>query len=597
MRFQRFLIGSLLLFLMASSLSVAQTADNPQAQKDIEKRQELERKTLALLDETVTAAWGLKLPQNRSFVFENAADLLWTHDEKRARNLFWDAFNSLNPPTTPNDPNAKPSATEKAQTLNQYYAAFNLRQSFLRNVAQHDLQLALDMLHSTRLLPPQNLDIKYQLPDERDLEEEIANAAVARDPKKALQIARESLAKGLTFQLLGLLFELNRRDPNTASEFANDVIDKIESYNIESDVVAWRMSLTRLNLSRGARKVAANGSDNQESEQLKLTDDQKRTLVEKITDVALSASAKPDFVLGASEVMAEIEELTPDRAAKLKSKIATISVPKEQIGLRTYEFRNGTPQEMITAGTKLTPDIRNALDQQAVIGAVTSGKTDELRDFINSNVQEESRRKALLDSLDEGQITHAVSLGKLDELEKVLPLIRSKEHRGRTLAEMAIFLEKNGQHDEAVKLLDEAYGLVKLDLKSDTQSTALLTVLMGYALVDPPKAFAIIEPMVDRVNEEISKLLLVDKFFRTGIVSKGEIIVQQSGMLPVDFLVFKYGRGINALANADFNRTRALADRFQRNELRIMARLMLVKSLLHSPEAADTSQSSPVNLP
>ena len=68
-------------------------------------------------------------------------------------------------------------------------------------------------------------------------------------------------------------------------------------------------------------------------------------------------------------------------------------------------------------------------------------------------------------------------------------------------------------------------------------------------------------------------------------------------MLPVDFLVFKYGRGINALANADFNRTRALADRFQRNELRIMARLMLVKSLLHSPEAADTSQSSPVNLP
>ena len=593
MRINRLAISFLLVVFSASSVAIAQTEEKEKAEKGVEKRQELERKSLALLDETIASAWGLRLVQNRSFIFESAANLLWTRDEKRARRLFWDGFNSLNLPAAPTEINVKLSPAEKAKLLNEYYAAFNLRQSFLRGVAQRDPQLALDMLRSTHWSPPQNLDVNYQLPDERDLEQDIANEAAARDPKQALRIARESLAKGLTFQVLGFFYELNRRNPDAASEFANDLINKIDSSNLENDVVAWRTGLMLLSLSRVPRNASTENSDTPQSKSLKLTYDQKHTLVDKITEVTLSASAKPGFVSEASEVMPEIEEFAPDRAASIKAKMANVTLTKQQLGWGSYDslFRDGTPQDMLRAGTKLTPDVRNQLDQQAVVRAVGTGKGDEIRDFINSDVQDETRKRTLVDSLDAEQIAHAVSAGNVDELEKLLPSIRAKQNRARALAELAIILEKNGQHDDAVKYLDEAYGLAKLDLKSDSQSTALLTVLMGYALIDPPKAFAIIEPIVDRVNDEVSKLMLVDKFFRTGIASKGEILIQQSGMLPVDFLVFKYGRGINALASADFNRTKALADRFQRNELRIMARLMIARTLLQDDnEQAKTAQ-------
>jgi hypothetical protein len=50
--------------------------------------------------------------------------------------------------------------------------------------------------------------------------------------------------------------------------------------------------------------------------------------------------------------------------------------------------------------------------------------------------------------------------------------------------------------------------------------------------------------------------------------------------MPLDFLVFKYGKGVALLAAADFNRTKALADRFDRYELRILARLLVVKGIL-----------------
>src|SRR5438552_16728357 len=103
------LLLSLFIALQAPLQVAGQVDEKDKAQKEAEKRQELERKTLALLDETVAAAWGFKLPENRSFILTNAADLLWTRDEKHARNLFWEALNNLNLPTNRalNEPNAK----------------------------------------------------------------------------------------------------------------------------------------------------------------------------------------------------------------------------------------------------------------------------------------------------------------------------------------------------------------------------------------------------------------------------------------------------------------------------------------------------------
>jgi len=89
------------LALLASSNVTAQVDEKEKAQKELERRQDLERKTLGLLDEIVAAAWSLKLPENRSVVMASAAELLWPRDEKRARNLYWEAFNNLGLPNGP----------------------------------------------------------------------------------------------------------------------------------------------------------------------------------------------------------------------------------------------------------------------------------------------------------------------------------------------------------------------------------------------------------------------------------------------------------------------------------------------------------------
>jgi hypothetical protein len=103
-------------------------------------------------------------------------------------------------------------------------------------------------------------------------------------------------------------------------------------------------------------------------------------------------------------------------------------------------------------------------------------------------------------------------------------------------------------------------------------------------LVEPSKAFRIVEQIVDQANGKIKKAVLLDKIVISGLIEQGEIKIAESGVTPLDSIVFKYGNSVAALANADFERTRAAADRFERNELRLMARLLLAQSLLRREE-------------
>src|ERR1044072_9423451 len=103
------------------------------AQENEEQHQELEKKTLALLNDISSAAYGLKLPENRLFIISNAADLLWTFDEKRARTLYWEALNTLNlinPPARTTG--ESPSKAEREKMLQAYFSTFGLRQRLLR---------------------------------------------------------------------------------------------------------------------------------------------------------------------------------------------------------------------------------------------------------------------------------------------------------------------------------------------------------------------------------------------------------------------------------------------------------------------------------
>ena len=578
-----------IILVFSNAIAQPQSSAVAQKEKEFEKRRELEKKTLALLNDVASSAYSLKLPENRIFVLTSAADLLWTFDAKRARNLYWEAINALGLIATPSRRTGETlSREERIKAQQAYLSVYSLRRTVLRQVARRDPQLALEMLRATRQSPPKDSKPESSFPDDQRLEQDIATEVAARDPAYALQLARESLGKGLSFELLRLIQQLNEKDSEKASQFAGEVITKLRLTNVAADFRASTIAIQFLQKSRmpaptGPLAKPANGL-----KILRLSDEQKRELVDIVTNAALSGSANSNLIFDIPQVMEEIQQFFPERRLAVEQKLAAFNetLPKRMRDQNTFNdlIRRGNPEEIVRRAASESELDRLSLYKQAAIMAVARGTADSFRDLVSKEIKDDGEREKVLERLDAEQISLAAHRKQIDELKELLPKIRRKEERARAMVETALILKEQGEDAAAVAWLDEAAAMIKADWKSETQTNALLTLLSAYALIDPPKAFALAERTIDQANSQISMLLLLDRVVKIGAVKKGEITLEQAGVMPLDLLLFKYGKGVAALAKTDFIRTRALADRFERPELRVMARLLIVKGIL-SPDS------------
>lgn len=578
-----------IILVFSNAIAQPQSSAVAQKEKEFEKRRELEKKTLALLNDVASSAYSLKLPENRIFVLTSAADLLWTFDAKRARNLYWEAINALGLIATPSRRTGETlSREERIKAQQAYLSVYSLRRTVLRQVARRDPQLALEMLRATRQSPPKDSKPESSFPDDRRLEQDIATEVAARDPAYALQLARESLGKGLSFELLRLIQQLNEKDSEKASQFAGEVITKLRLTNVAADFRASTIAIQFLQKSRmpaptGPLAKPANGL-----KILRLSDEQKRELVDIVTNAALSGSANSNLIFDIPQVMEEIQQFFPERRLAVEQKLAAFNetLPKRMRDQNNFNdlIRRGNPEEIVRRAASESELDRLSLYKQAAIMAVARGTADSFRDLVSKEIKDDGEREKVLERLDAEQISLAAHRKQIDELKELLPKIRRKEERARAMVETALILKEQGEDAAAVAWLDEAAAMIKADWKSETQTNALLTLLSAYALIDPPKAFALAERTIDQANSQISMLLLLDRVVKIGAVKKGEITLEQAGVMPLDLLLFKYGKGVAALAKTDFIRTRALADRFERPELRVMARLLIVKGIL-SPDS------------
>ena len=113
-------------------------------------------------------------------------------------------------------------------------------------VAKNDAELALELLVQTRSAALSEAILKASAPDARSesdmlsfspekqrvrqevaLEQRFALLAADDNPDKAIKLIKESLAKGVSYNVLQLLQKLNKKDEKKASELAGEVIKKL----------------------------------------------------------------------------------------------------------------------------------------------------------------------------------------------------------------------------------------------------------------------------------------------------------------------------------------------------------------------------------
>jgi hypothetical protein len=177
-------------------------------------------------------------------------------------------------------------------------------------------------------------------------------------------------------------------------------------------------------------------------------------------------------------------------------------------------------------------------------------------------------------------IWNSVRKEKLDDVRQRLSRLKSKEQRANILSQMAFSAATKKESKLALELLEEARQYINLKPKNDAQLNALLQFIRADALVEPSKAFEMIEAEVDQANELMAAASVLNGFLLpAGIFKKGEFVLSP-GYSQVSMQFKQFGKELGALASLNFDRVKAAADRFQRNEIRIMARLFIAQGVL-----------------
>ena len=159
-------------------------------------REAAKRKGLALLFEVADSLQQIRLPETRVRFQLQTAHLLWEADEKRARKLADEAIEGVNQYLASVDP-------DDQNYYQSYQTVMQLRNDVVTALTARDPELALSFLRSTRVLVDPNAG---QSADQYDLESQlelsVASQIAVKNPKRAFQLAQESLKKGYSYNLV-----------------------------------------------------------------------------------------------------------------------------------------------------------------------------------------------------------------------------------------------------------------------------------------------------------------------------------------------------------------------------------------------------------
>jgi hypothetical protein len=575
-----FTMGLLLLFSSYDLPATGQEGAARQEQREAQKA--LEQKAFALLEEIIAQAPTLKLVENRVMIQATAAGLIWKRDEKQARAVFKSATASIAEIMSAMD-QSNPQYDSMVQTLSE------LRMNMLDTITQFDPQLALDILHETRQPSPPPRYSSYSPPDiEIQLEGRLAGLIAAKDPQRALQIARASLTKGLSYELINTLSQLRSRDKEGAATLSQEIIARLKAENrMTPDVSGIAFSLAYMLRSQ-------EGDERSFRELLNL-------LIGSALNASLSSKVNQaesylarNLLSQLQPLMPEIEKYAPSRVAALRQKLADLDRVSDPYTRSLNDIgklaQDGPVEAALEAVAKMPPEYSGQGYQQVIRKAAGQGEYDRARQIANSEALEPIQRKAMLEEIDRQALWQTANQGKLNEARQMLTKLHSVEERASALIQLARMSSDKNEPETARQFLAEAFDTVAGKAANYQQLHIRLQVAQAYVPFDPNRSFEIMTQIIDQVNDLMTAAAALDGF-ESNYLKDGEWM--PSGGSALSNMVVTCNQQIAELARADFDLARSLADRWQRSEVQIKARLMVVQAALSNASfIAESSMKS-----
>ncbi|MFN7930240.1 MAG: hypothetical protein U0Y68_20410 [Blastocatellia bacterium] len=568
------IVWSLAIALLATHLWAQ--APTPMPTETAAGRTARVKETQELLTEVIATIPNLKLAENKIHVRLSLAHLLWKKEPEQARTLARETIESL-------QQLSKEFVPGEPQYQEQIEGYYQIRQGLLEVLLQHDMQLAREALRQTRLpTTPETETHKYQ---EQYAEASLVNQIAQKNPAMALQTMRELLAQGSSAEFTGSLHIFLHSDPTTAAEMANELLKKVRATNTLNSMSAFSMARGLLYAAAASAEIP--GATKERPPLLSLND--QKQLATQLLELGLASvntaerSEWQDAVLpNLQGLLPQLEKLAPNKAAELKAKLPA-PPPDQTVAQKisddfTNLYNNGTVEQMVNAAHNAPKRFQSGLMKQAASKAMYEGKMELAKQILSEHLTDPIQRKTALAHLERYRFERLLNSETPEAALAAFPAALSREERLNLLFQASSVFAEKGKQQQARELLEEAARLLSEMPPTRRKDEQLIRLADEYQQLEVARSFALLEPMVSRLNELTAAAALLDQWQEEKAVRQGEWRMQSSNV--VTNMWQNYAGTVSRLAKEDFARALAIANRAERNELRLLVKLRLLQSLL-----------------
>jgi hypothetical protein len=561
-RLALFALSLLLLVLPSTALAQELSAGPPRDEKPTPA---VEKKAFDLLETISEQVTNLHAPTNRIRAECTIADLLWTKDEKRSRALFKAASDDLISVVT-NIDFGEPDAYQQLMLVSQQ------RSDMVTRLAAHDLDAALSLLRATRLGAASDTRAKWYSDMETNLELQLAGMVAKQNPARSLELARASLPRGVSYGLIGLLNQLEQKDPKSAQTLYKEMVEQIKSEDMERDY----------NLAEAAWNLLW-------FQPPKANEDTYRDLIGTLISATLTITPTDQSSINvAQNVYSQLQSLMPQIEKYAPSRISALRQWSQNAertfdpSLRMFQELNkltqeGTVDDILALAPRYSAELQMQIYSQAAWKAVATGDINRARQIITDLISDPVQRRQMLAQIDNQSLEKAISEEKIADVRELLSHTKQVEQRVQVLVRLSVALSRKGDKKGALELLNEARTVLDSAAPGAGQMGTQLQLAGNYFSLDPDQSFALVQPLIVRFNELIAAATVLDGF-ETKYLKDGEWITPGSNVLGN--LVGNLIRTLAMLSSRDFDRARAAADQIERPELRLMADLEIARAAI-----------------
>lgn len=544
---------------------------------------------LALLNDIDGILGEIRSPQTRIRAQLQVAQFLWPADEKRASKYLNDAANGVKEFLM-----VDPGSNEYVRN---YGVMMQLRAEIITVLTSRDPEAALEFLRSSRMpLNPYSND-REQTHQEMALELHVAAEVAARDPKRALQIARDNLKKGLSPNLNETIMMLRQKSPEVATEFANEVVAKIlEDKLLKPGFGAFLAA----SLMRGCRSMPAEPQKpglNEPSEPRLLGFETCRELLQRSYQEALSYKPPPPQNYSperdaASQLMHGLRSLGPDLDAVIDGGSAAVakkfdeldSTPTMQVAFQEAQTKineTGATDGALELIEKVPDEMKESLYSQLASNLAMRGEGARARQIINEKFSNGYQRRQALANVDLQETYQFVAQGRIEDALRTISGLRTARERANLLGQIARQIGPGQKRAAAINFLEQARAMLApaIQAPDQEQMNALLELARAFARYDSKRAFEIAEPLVEQANEICMAARTLDGF-GLEFYQNDELDMENGN--SVSTVVMQISSALGTLAITNFERAKSTADRLRLPEARLRAYLDIARQTIQA---------------